>query len=156
MAIMERITKNTNNRYWYPEENTFPVSNRYTVGVAGQKFFQELKDNAKIMGTACKPCNTTFVPGRLFCERCFARLDDWFDAGTEGTLFSYTLAHVNRDGSAKAKPVLVAAVKIADGILVHWLGECENPVIGMKVAAVFKPAAERKGSILDIKYFKPV
>jgi uncharacterized OB-fold protein len=28
--------------------------------------------------------------------------------------------------------------------------------IGMSVEAVFKPKGEREGSILDIKYFRPV
>jgi uncharacterized OB-fold protein len=40
----------------------------------------------------------------------------------------------------------------------HMLGEVEpkEVKIGMKVQAVWKPAAEREGSILDIAYFKPV
>jgi uncharacterized protein len=40
----------------------------------------------------------------------------------------------------------------------HLLGEVSEKEIevGMKVQAVWKPAADRVGSILDIKYFKPV
>jgi uncharacterized OB-fold protein len=40
----------------------------------------------------------------------------------------------------------------------HLLGEVDpqQVEIGMKVQAVWKPAEEREGSILDIKYFKPV
>ncbi len=158
MAFLERSTKNTENRYWYPEENTFPVSNRYTTGVAGQRFFGELKDNARITGTRCHSCQVTFVPARMFCERCFARLDDWLDVGSEGTVFSYTVAYVNRDGSAKPEPAIIAAVRVADGILVHRLLGCNagEVTIGMKVQAVFRPEAERTGSILDISHFRPV
>jgi uncharacterized OB-fold protein len=32
----------------------------------------------------------------------------------------------------------------------------KDVTIGMKVEAVFKPKAERKGAIGDIKYFKPL
>ena len=53
----------------------------------------------------------------------------------------------------------VVAVKIdqTDGGLVHYLGgvKPEEVYIGMSVEAVFKPKKQRKGSILDIKYFRP-
>jgi len=44
-----------------------------------------------------------------------------------------------------------------DGGLVHYLGEVDSRDvrIGMQVEAVFKPKKERKGSIFDIKYFRP-
>ena len=40
----------------------------------------------------------------------------------------------------------------------HLLGEVEEKDIrvGMKVEAVWKPPSERVGSILDIKYFRPI
>jgi uncharacterized OB-fold protein len=41
---------------------------------------------------------------------------------------------------------------------VHYVGEA-NPkavFIGMEVEAVFKDAASREGSILDIQYFRPI
>jgi len=34
--------------------------------------------------------------------------------------------------------------------------DVEKVSIGMKVAAVFKRKEQREGSILDIRYFKPV
>ena len=52
----------------------------------------------------------------------------------------------------------MAFISLGDGGLVHRLDEVE-PVeieIGMPVEAVFKPQAERQGSILDILYFRPV
>ncbi len=158
MGILERITKNVDNKYWYPENDTFPVKNLYTAGVAGQKFFQELKDNAKIYGTTCAACKLTFVPAKLFCEQCFAELDDWVDVGATGTVYSWTIAYKNKDGSKKETPTLLAAIRLADGLLVHWLGECspEDVEIGMPVTAVFKDQGEREGSLLDIRHFKPV
>jgi hypothetical protein len=45
-----------------------------------------------------------------------------------------------------------------DGGLVHRLGEVapDELEIGMRVEAVFKPRAEREGSINDIRYFRPL
>ena len=55
-------------------------------------------------------------------------------------------------------PEIIAFVRFADGGLIHRLGEVEleQVEIGMMVEAVLKPKADRVGSILDIKYFKPV
>jgi uncharacterized OB-fold protein len=42
--------------------------------------------------------------------------------------------------------------------IMHLLGEVkpEEVKIGMRVKAVWKPAAERQGAITDIAYFKPL
>ena len=42
--------------------------------------------------------------------------------------------------------------------IMHMLGEVDPKeiTIGMKVKAVWKPSEEREGSILDIKYFRPL
>ena len=160
MGILEKITRNVDNRYWNPGVGAFPVKNRYTAGVAGQQFFERLKEDSKIFGTRCKTCETTYVPARLYCERCFERLEkkDWVDVGTEGVIHSFTVVHKTLEGEAKEKPDLIAAIQIADGILIHRLGELDDmeAYIGMKVAAQFKAKADRRGGINDIDYFKPL
>ena len=73
---------------------------------------------------------------------------------------AYTVAYIDIDGSKLKEPTIWAVIKIANahGGLVHKLGETapENVKIGMSVEAVFKDKKEREGSMLDIKYFKPV
>lgn len=160
MGILERITRNIDNRYWDPGVEAFPVKNRYTAGVAGQRFFENLKEEGKIFGTRCEACAVTYVPARLYCERCFMRLEeeDWIDVGTEGIIHSFTIVHKTLEGEKKEKPSVLAAIQIADGMLIHRIGECEENEIyvGMKVAAHFKPKTERQGGINDIDYFKPL
>jgi uncharacterized OB-fold protein len=34
-----------------------PVTNRYTYGLAGEKFFRTLKDEGRILGTHCPHCD---------------------------------------------------------------------------------------------------
>jgi uncharacterized OB-fold protein len=160
VAILERITRNIDNRYWNPGAEYFPVKNRYTAGVAGQRFFTELKENGKIYGSRCESCSVTFVPARIYCERCFARLveENWIDVGTEGTVYSYTIVHQTKSGEEKKEPSIVAAIKIADGLIFHHLNNCEAEelYIGMPVKAELKAQAERSGGINDISYFKPI
>ncbi len=164
MAILERITKNVNNKYWdsgennFPKTDRFPVKNRYTAGMAGQKFLEGIKEEAKIYGTRCEKCNVTFVPGKLYCERCFERLSDsWVEVGNSGPVHTFTVAWVEKDGSAKKKPSIIAAIKIADGFILHRLENCapEEVKIGMEVKAKFKPKNQRKGHLMDISGFHP-
>jgi len=142
-------------------EGDLPFTSLYTVGIAGERFFRAFKDEGKILGTHCTQCDVKYVPGRLYCERCFAHLDEeaWFDAGTLGTVHTFTVLHITLDGTPLETPRVLAFVEIdgTDGGLVHDLGEVDpdQVFIGMPVEAVFKPIGERTGSITDILYFKP-
>jgi uncharacterized OB-fold protein len=135
-----------------------PVSSRYSAGVAGERFFRAIKDEGRILGTYCETCDITYVPGRIFCERCFDKLDDWQDVGIQGEVHTFTLLFENLDRTHRENPAVIAFIKIADGGLIHELGEIDlaDLTIGMSVEAVFKPAADREGSIRDIEYFRPV
>jgi len=135
-----------------------PVTSRYTAGLAGEKFFRAIKDEGKILGTFCENCDITYVPGRIFCERCMDELDNWQDVGTKGEIYTFTLLFENLDGSQREEPLIVAFIRMGDGGLIHFLGEVEleEIYIGMPVEAMFKPKAKRQGSILDIKYFRPL
>ena len=139
-------------------KGSLPVTNRYTFGVAGERFFRAIKDEGRIMGTRCPHCEKIYVPGVLFCEQCLGELDEWIDMGTIGEVHTFTIVHVNEDGSPLESPEIVAFVKFGDGGLIHRLAEIEieSVTIGMKVEAVFTELTERRGSILDIRYFRPL
>ncbi|MGB9640910.1 MAG: Zn-ribbon domain-containing OB-fold protein [Anaerolineales bacterium] len=138
-------------------QGLFPVTNRYTYGVAGEKFFRALKDEGVILGTRCPECQRIYVPGTLFCQACFKELNDWVIVENVGVVETYTLLYQDVDGSKRVEPEIIAFIRMHDGGFIHKIGEIDiNSVhIGMQVAAVFKAPEERTGSILDIKYFKP-
>jgi len=73
---------------------------------------------------------------------------------------TFTVSHVDLDGNRLREPLVVALVKFAGihGGLVHRLGEVEpeEVSINMPLEVVLKPKAKRIGSILDIKYFRPI
>ncbi len=143
-----------------PVRNELPLWYLYTAGIAGERFFREIKDNGKLFGAKCQKCNLTYLPPSLFCERCFSQLEDWLEIKGKGTVHTYTISYIDLDGARLEKPIILAFVQF-DGIhggLVHLLGEAKPPAevkIGMPVEVVFKSKAERTGSIMDIKYFKP-
>lgn len=153
---LDKLTNPLHVRHWLGDMEADYI---YTLGVAGERFFKEIKENGKIMGAKCPSCNIIYVPPRMYCEKCFAKLKEWVDVGTKGVIHTFTIATIDVDGKKLEKPVIYALIKFerACGGLIHKIGEVkpEKVKIGMKVEAVFKPLLERKASINDIKYFKP-
>lgn len=154
---LDKTTNPYKIRHWLGDMEADYV---YTLGKAGERFFKEIKENGKIMGAKCPQCNVTHVPARMYCEKCFAELEEWVDVGKRGEVHTFTIATIDVDGKKMKKPTIYALIKFngACGGLVHKIGEAkaEKVKIGMKVEAVLKPSFERKASITDIKYFKPI
>jgi len=150
---LEKITSPFNARHWIGDMEADYV---YTLGVAGERFFKELK-KGKIMGAKCKCCNVIYLPPRMYCEKCFAKLEQWVDIGKKGVIHTFTVATIDVDGSKLEKPVTYALIRFegVHGGLIHKIGETDKVSIGMKVEAVLKPPRQRKASINDIAYFKP-
>jgi uncharacterized OB-fold protein len=157
MALLDKVDKLGKAIAW---QGDIPITSRYTAGIAGEKFLRTIKDDARIVGTHCSQCDLTYVPAAMFCERCFAELDEWVEVASQGTVFTYTVLHRDLDDQPLEAPVVLAYVKLenSDGGLVHYLGEVDPAAvfIGMPVEAVFKEPGERVGSILDLRYFRPV
>ena len=133
-----------------------PVRFRYTPGVANTSFFEALRDRGVLLGSRCEACAVTYVPARMFCERCFAELTPSIECGPGGSVESFTIGHVGIDGEALDEPVVVALVRLdrADTVLMHRLLGIEAPAIGMRVRARLRPQAKRSASILDIEGFE--
>jgi uncharacterized OB-fold protein len=97
----------------------------------------------------------TYLPARLFCERCFAELAADTECGPGGTLESFTVAHVGIDIEPLAEPVTWATVKLdgADTVMVHRLIDTAAPEVGLRVRAVIRE--HRTASIEDLEGFAP-
>ena len=152
MTLLERDPKAPG--AWF---GNLPVTSRYTFGLAGERFFRALMDEGKIMGSQCPNCTRTYVPATVFCERCLGELDEWVDMGTVGTLQTFTLLHVNYDGSPREVPEIIGFISFGDGGIIHRIEKIDSDALafGMQMEAVLKPKTQRKGSMLDIKYFRP-
>ncbi len=134
------------------------IPNIYTAGAVGSRFLIELRDNKRIMGTRCPACDKVYVPARSVCKYCFAQLDKWIEVSDTGTVETYTVAG-QQNGVQPVDPPIIYGIIQLDGAstgLVHMLSEIEfeKLAVGIRVKAVFNE--KRVGSILDIKYFKPL
>lgn len=152
---LDPVTKPTEARAWAGD---IPIESTYTAGIAGERFLRALKDEETFLATRCESCGVTYAPAKLYCERCLADLNDtWTEAGPEGTVQSFTVLHLERDGSRRPQPDVIAAIQLdgADTVLIHRLNpeELDDIEIGVRVTPVFQPADLRKGSILDVEHF---
>jgi uncharacterized OB-fold protein len=133
----------------------------WDAGVAIGRYLAELKEG-RLMGVRCRKCRRTVIPPRNFCEWCFRPMDDWVALPDTGTVNTYSLCYVTWDMRYLTEPEIPAVIDI-DGTrppvgIMHMLGgvEPDKVHIGMKVQAVWKPPEEREGSVLDIRYFRPI
>ncbi len=133
---------------------------RYTVGIAGEKFFEGLK-NGKLVATSCDDCTEcgdghVYLPPRMYCECCFAELTNYFEVPDEGTVVSFTEVYQDLEGHPLSEPVMIALINIddTDTLFLHYLIETEEePYVGLRVKAVWND--DRTGSLFDIKGYKP-
>jgi acetyl-CoA C-acetyltransferase len=122
--------------------------------------FLEGLSEGRIEGAHCDACGRTLVPPRAFCERCFRPTDATVDVDDTGVVETFSICHVTWDMQPLDVPELPAVIRVdgtSSGGFLHKLGEIrpEDVRIGLEVEAVWRPAEERRGSILDIAYFRP-
>jgi uncharacterized OB-fold protein len=133
------------------------VQYRWSAGVAGGRFLQELRDSGRIMGAKCPSCGRVLVPPRIFCEECFVETDEWVEVGPQGEILTFAESYFGLQGQRLDEPWFVGIVKLdgSDGGLFHRLESDAGPIeIGARVEAVLND--ERHGEILDIAHFRTI
>lgn len=155
--MLEHLTQPDEIRRW---PGDLPVEHRYTPGVAGEAFFTALRDRGVLLGSRCEECEYTYVPARLFCERCFGELAADTELGPQGALVSFTIGFVGLEGEPLEEPESFGLVRLdgADAVLLHRVLDAgDEPLeIGQRVEAIVRSPNEREGSILDIEGFRPL
>lgn len=133
------------------------------LGIYYGKFMEGLKEK-KLFGNKCKKCGRLYVPVRPFCDICCEEAGEPFEVDPVGEIISYTVYCI-KTHNLPDPPFAQGAIKIdgAANAFLHFIGGIEfvneedlqgKIKIGMKVKPVW--AEERKGDILDIKYFTPI
>jgi uncharacterized OB-fold protein len=139
-------------------EGELNLSFRYAYGEHYERFFREMRDNRRIMGVKCSRCGSVLLPPRPYCGFCYEPADQWVELPDEGTLTTYTVVSVPYKGQPAEPPYMYAFIMLdgADTQFTHLLGEVDpaDVEVGMRVKAVW--AEDRKGTLHDIEYFRPV
>jgi len=139
-------------------EGRIKVPYSWQAGETASYFLTRFRDEQKIVGKKCPNCGKVLVPPRKNCPFCFVQTDQWVELSGEGEVETFTIVHRGTRIQPMKTPFAYAVIRLdgADTGFVHLLGEVEMDRIeeGMRVKPVF--AKERKGSPMDIAYFKPV
>jgi len=132
------------------------INYKYTMG-SQSKFFIELKNNKKLLGTKCTKCGKTWMPPRINCSECYEPAD-WVEMKQVGTIEVSTIVWYTTSAFIKAVPYSIAFVKLdgANTALLQGIFS-ENLVPskikkGNRVRAVF--LKEREGKMTDF-FFVP-
>ncbi len=135
----------------------------YLFSLGGvSRFFQEVVDNQRIMGTRCAQCGKVYCPPRAHCCECYTDTE-WVPLGNEGVVVSASLVTFapRKDLVHKCVdlPYFLVTVRPdgCDGTLVNMV-YVKDPVLGqvkpgMRVKAVFRE--KRDGHITDF-YYVPI
>ena len=109
MGLVERHSRTSDLTHW---RGAIPVNYVYTTGRAGEAFFKALGEG-QLLATECRACRVTYLPPRIYCERCFARLEDGYTkVPAQGTVHTFTACHKRLDGTHADSPILVAVIRI--------------------------------------------
>jgi uncharacterized OB-fold protein len=130
----------------------------WDTGEAIGRYLAELKAG-RLIARCCRKCDRVMIPPRMHCERCFRPTDDWVYVKDTGTVNTFSLCYVSWDVRRLKQPEIPAVIEIdgaSPGMGILHLIRKVNPKrvhVGMRVAAVWKPASQRTGSITDIAYW---
>lgn len=103
-------------------EGTWNFHYTYFAGETASRFFKELRENKRVMGTRCTSCQRVLVPARAFCDACFCRTDEWVEVGPGGVLETFTVITAAFPGLPKPPVVLAyATLDGADTALVNLI-----------------------------------
>ena len=134
------------------------IAINYKYSLGGQsKFFIELKNNKKLLGTKCTKCGKIWMPPRINCSECYEPAD-WIEMKQAGTIEVSTIVWYTTSAFIKAIPYGVGFIKL-DGANTSLLQGIfsENLVPskvkkGRRVKAVF--LKERQEKMTDF-FFVP-
>lgn len=149
---------------FYTLSNVIRLPHKYAAGPTFTRFYSGLQEGT-ILGTSCSSCKKTFVPARSFCPGCLANLDEWVEVSQEGEVVSWAYTDREFFGMPGKPPAILALIKLdgTDCNFLHLIGGIEmgdrdsvSSAIkrGTRVRAAWND--EKRGHMLDIKYFEPV
>ena len=157
MGFIEKQTDPTTPMHW---KGNMQADYFYPAGIAGDKFFQHLKQHDTFLATKCSECNKVLFPPRLYCEDCFMEIsnDNWIEVPASGTIRVFTVAILNAHGEKMKEPKVMALIDVenTDGSMLGVIKtqNLEANLQGAKVKAIFKPKDKREGTMKDILYYE--
>ena len=152
--MWEKITRPDEAR---SRRGDIPIHHRYTLGVAGERFFKGMRDERRLLASRCPRCQEAFLPPKMYCERCFEETTDWIHVEGSGYVKSFTILHLSLDEELLEDPTVVALIAWEGirGGLIHRISGVRPDAVRMGMAVEPEWADERAGTMEDIRHFRP-
>ena len=126
------------------------------------RFFREIINNKRLLGSKCPKCGKVWMPPRGHCPDCY-EVTRWVPLSGKGTVMACTYCYFIGMGGDLLRyldlPYVYALIKLdgADTYMPHGVKPKEQKMgeihTGTRVKAVFRE--ERRGTIADF-YFVPI
>ncbi len=131
---------------------------RYVAGDYRARYLRALKDK-KILGSRCSKTGKVFVPPLANSPESFAPATEFVEVADRGVITTFCIVNIPVYGRDLELPYVAASVALdgADLSIFALIQEVkpEQVRMGMRVEAVWRSDAERRGDYEDIRYFRP-
>lgn len=138
-------------------EEQWNITYLHAAGDVVSRFYQELRDHARLVGRRCLSCRRVLMPPRAYCDRCFVKTHEWVEVGSRGTLEAFTIVAQAFKGLPDPPYVLAyAALEHADTAILNYLrgldladvgAAAKRLRVGMPLVVRFAPS--RRGHVTD-------
>jgi uncharacterized OB-fold protein len=134
----------------------------YALGQHAIRFFQELKENRRLMGVRCPECDRVYIPPRPVCGICYVPSEEWVEVSDEGSLTGCTVVRLPfidpMTGMQRPVPYGFGIIRLdgASTSMYHFVEETDDDklAVGMRVKANFREP--REGNMRDIVNFRVI
>jgi uncharacterized OB-fold protein len=145
-------------------EVPFEIADHFSYSYGGiSRFFEEIVENERLMGTECPECGTVLCPPRAHCSECLVETE-WVELDGTGTVMStvdtYYVPETHNVHDYFNLPYILALVRLdgADNelmsvVITDETFEADSVPRGTPVEVGFRE--EREGYITDI-FFTPL
>ena len=137
-----------------------PIRLRYqhTVSPEESRYLRGLAEG-RLLGQRCPACGKVYLPPRGACPTDGVPTTDEVELPDHGTVTTFCVVNVPHAGQ-RHKPPYVAAYVLLDGAdipMLHLILGCpaDQVRMGMRVAAVWRPAEQWGTTPENIEYFRP-
>jgi uncharacterized OB-fold protein len=146
------------NNEFKPHEIRDIIKINYKYSMGGQsKFFLELMNNKKILGSKCTKCGKVWMPPRINCSDCYVHAE-WVEVKHTGTIEVSTIVWYTTSAFIKNIPYGTAYVRLDGASTALLQGIFSESLVpskikkGKRARAVFQK--EREGKMTDF-FFVP-
>lgn len=125
---------------------------KYSYGMQS-RFFKELKERKRLLGSRCEKCGVVYFPPRANCSECYEKTE-WREVSQEGEVLCSTTSWYTTSEFFRKVPYATGYVKPIDAdtaiLQKIALGKRDFVEPGTRVVARFK--GSRRGSVSDFWY----